>query len=346
MANFIFCPPNLGQIRTTDKSPFSKIMRKLRRSKLSYGTPITLQFHLVEAINFPDTCDSYVVLSVKAPESLKIDKGITAKSSTMKKKVNPKWNETVSLSGAWLTEENFQDTNLVIQVFVGKDVNLTHVTRFLDADFFQFKQPSQKTQIIVELNEPPSSKWTPELLASVNRLILEVRAGKSEDVRKLLGVVKRSTVSEVHLLDFDGSMAMEEGMSALKGSTNIKSFLYTDDDGTPNQILIDALIDLTTDLPALETLNLSLGQKLWKSPLVTPLLKAASKLKIEQLLLHDIPCDVELDFASLLSEIAVENLELRFKQSWEKRNDTFTNTFNSLVTGLKACKLPILTFNN
>ena len=217
--------------------------------------------------------------------------------------------------------------------------DLTHVIRFLEADMFRFKQPEQKTQISVELTESPSAKWTPELLAKVNRFILEVRGGKSEDVKKLLEVVKKSTVSEVHLLDFDESMAMEEGMSALKGSTNIKSFFYTDDDGTPNQILIDALIDLTSNLPSLETFTLSLGQKLWKSPLVLPLLQAAAKLKIKQLLLHDIPRDVELDFAPLLSEITAEKLELRFKYSWEKTNET---TFNSLVNGLKTSKLPKL----
>ena len=109
-------------------------MSKLGKPKATenYGTPITLQFHLVEAINLPGvdtsgTSDPYVVLSVKAPETIKVDKAIITKSSTIKKNINPKWNETVSLAGAWLTEENFQDAKLVIQVYdanvISKDVS-------------------------------------------------------------------------------------------------------------------------------------------------------------------------------------------------------------------------------
>lgn len=109
----------------------SKLGVKSKPSE-SFGTPVTLQFHLVEATNLPGvdtsgTSDPYVVLSVKAPETLKVDKAITTKSSTIKKNVNPKWNETVSLSGAWLTEENYKDVKLVIQVYdanvVSKDVS-------------------------------------------------------------------------------------------------------------------------------------------------------------------------------------------------------------------------------
>ena len=215
--------------------------------------------------------------------------------------------------------------------------DLTHVTRFLDADFFRFKEPEQRTQITVDFSESPSSKWTPELLSKVDRFILEVRGGKSEDVKILFDAVKKSTVSEVHLIGFDESVSLEEGMSALKGSTNIKSFLYSDDDFTPNQILIDALIDLTANLPSLETLTLRLGQKLY-SPLVVPLLQAIANLKIKELLLHEIPRDADLDFVPFLAEIAAEKLELCFQHYFDVKD----STFNSLVNGLKTSKLPKL----
>jgi hypothetical protein len=221
--------------------------------------------------------------------------------------------------------------------------------RFLQNDFFKLKKIyNAKNQLSVEFGAGDNwkelgSQWTPELLTNVSKLIFEVRSGHSaEEVKQFLDVVKKSTVSEVHLLDFDDSMAMEEGISGLKGSPNIKHLKYADDNGTPNQVLIDALVDLTKNLPTLESLTLSLGRNLWSSPLVVPLLESTFKLKLKTLVLADMPKQTAIDFSALLKEVAIEKLQLVFKHEYETGPST---TFPSLLNGLKGSKLPGLSIS-
>jgi Ca2+-dependent lipid-binding protein len=62
-----------------------------------------LKFHVVEAFNLPGvdssgTSDPYVVLTLTYEK----ETPLSAKSATIKKNCNPKWNETLSIKGPCL----------------------------------------------------------------------------------------------------------------------------------------------------------------------------------------------------------------------------------------------------
>ena len=251
------------------------------------------------------------------------------------------------------TELEFGKTGSEPLRFTPFKADLTTVIRFIQAEIYKVVADSilaepTKLQITVAFGAKDdwkalSSQWTPELLSKVDRFILEVGAGRSsEDVRELLEVVKNSTVEDIKLFDFDDSMAMEEGISALKGSKNIKFLEYSNDEGEPNNIVVDSLIDLTTNLPSLEILTLSLVDKMWNSKFVGPLLDSTFKLKIKTLVLKDVSPTTEIDFVGLLKNVVVEKLVVNFKKNYTSE----VKTISVLIEGLKGSNLAKLEILN
>lgn len=206
--------------------------------------------------------------------------------------------------------------------------SLRGVVRFLEAKLYEAKRaetPGAVLKIAAQFGEGDSwselsARWTPELLAQVSIFALEVKAGHSPDeVSALLAVVKASpSITEVHLLDFDRSDAMEHGIQALKGAPHIARLKYSDDQHEVNDDGATSVAELVTELPALTSLELVPGNGMLESQFLPKLLGVVAGLKLKSLTLTDLPSDSgTVDLSALVKTTAAESLAIRFKYSFD-----------------------------
>jgi hypothetical protein len=175
--------------------------------------------------------------------------------------------------------------------------------------------------------------WTPELLSDVQIFALEVKSGRTAaEVGALLQVVKNTpSITDVHLLDFDRSDAMEHGVMELKGAEHIKALLYSDDQESVNDDAATSLAELLPALPALQNFELVPGNGVMESQHFTKLLEVMAGLRLKKLKFTLCASKADVDFAPMLKHVAAKSVAFKFTHYSFETSPLWV----SLVNGLK-----------